>query len=180
MRKLLLLILLFTPLLCFAQFSDYYNYYLYIPLGEVAESCNSNIYYAHFDSDEKLYCATISKSTLKSKNDGGVLDEWAVNKTHDYKYDYNTSTNKYEVYVKKKYVQQTMNGVPLWDPYGSGQPLMYHSGYSYVAFSLDRSEMITWTTGTKDDTPKNKKYYKLVDADDLIPAPDPKRYDFLR
>ena len=174
----MLLILIFTPLFCSAQFSDYYNCYLYIPRGEVASTCNS-IHYVHFDSDEKLYYETISRSTLKSKYDGGVLDEYAVNKTHDYEYNYNTSTYKYEVYMKKKYVQQTINGAPLWDPYGSGRPLMYHSGYSYVAFSLDRSEMITWTTGTNDDTPNNKKYYKLVDAEDLIPAPDPNRYDFL-
>ena len=57
----------FSPLLTFAQFSDYYNYYLYILRGETAESCNSNIYYAHFDDDERLYCSKVSKSTLKSK-----------------------------------------------------------------------------------------------------------------
>lgn len=179
MRKIMFLIFLLTPLFCSAQFSDYYNYYLYIPRGEVASSCN-NIYYVHFDSDEKLYCDKIYRSTLKTKYNGGVLDEYAVNKTHSYKYDSGTSTYKYEVYVKKKYTQQTINGVPLWDPSGSGQPLTYHSGYSYVAFTSDRSEMIIWYTGTNDDTPKGKKYYKLVSADDLVPPPDPNRYDFLQ
>lgn len=179
MKKVIIIAILICPLLCFAQFSDYYNYYLYIPRGETAESCNSNIYYAHFDSDEKLYCSTTSKSTLKTKYSGGVIDEYAINKSHDCKYDSNTSTYKYEVYVKKIYSQQTLSGtnIPAFDPYGSGQPLTYHSGYRYFAFSSNRNEMITWTTGKNDNTPKGKKYYKLVKIEDLIPASND--YDFL-
>lgn len=182
MKKLILMFWIFLPTLGFAQFSDSYNYYLYIPRGETAESCNNNIYYAHFDDDERLYCSTVSKSTLKSKYNGGVIDEYAVNKSHDCKYDSNTSTYKYEVYAKKTYSQQTLPGtnLPAYDPYGSGQPLTYHSGYRYFAFSSDRTEMITWTTGKNDDTPRSKKYYKLVKIDDLVPPSNPANYDFLR
>ena len=182
MKKLILMFLFFLPTFGFAQFSDSYNYYLYIPRGETAESCNSNIYYAHFDDDERLYCSTVSKSTLKSKYNNDVIDEYAINKSHDYKYDSNTSTYKYEVYVKKTYSQQTLPGtnLPAYDPYGSGQPLTYHSGYRYFAFSSDRTEMIMWTTGKNDDTPRGKKYYKLVKIDDLVPPSNPANYDFLR
>ena len=182
MKKFLFLTFCFIHCVSFAQFSDYYNYYIYIPRGEVAETCNSSIYYVHFDSDERLYCATVSKSTLKAKYNGGVIDEYAVNKSHDCKYDYNTSTYKYEVYCKKTYSQQTLPGtnLPAYDPYGSGQPLTYHSGYRYYAFSLDRTEMITWTTGKNDDTPRSKKYFKLVKIDDLIPPSNSSNYDFLR
>lgn len=182
MKRLVLMFFVFSPLLTFAQFSDYYNYYLYIPRGETAESSNSNIYYAHFDNDDRLYCSTVSKSTLKSKYNGGVIDEYAVNKSHNYKYDSNTSTYKYEVYVTKTYSQQTLPGTNLtaYDPYGSGQPLMYHSGYRYFAFSLDRTEMITWSTDKNDDTPRSKKYYKLVTIEDLVPPSNSSNYDFLR
>lgn len=182
MKKLMFLVILLSPILSYAQFSDSYNYYLYIPLGETAQSCSSNIYYAHFNSDEKLYCNTISKSTLKTKCNGGVIDEYAVNKSHTCKYDSNRSTYKYEVYVEKTYRQQTLPGtnLPAFDPYGSGQPLMYHSGYRYFAFSSDRKEMITWTTGKNDDIPAGKKYYKLVEIEDIVPPSDPANYDFLK
>ncbi len=182
MKKIILTLLLFIPLFIFAQFSDYYNYYLYIPLGETAESCNNNIYYVHFDNEEKLYCSTISKSTLKTKHNDGVIDEYAINKTHDGKYDSNKSTYKYEVYVKKTYTQRTIWGtnLPMYDPYGSGQPVMDHSGYRYFAFSSDRTEMITWTTSKNDDTPQSKKYYKLVDIKDLVPPSNSANYDFLQ
>ena len=99
MKSLISFILFLLPLTSYAQFSDYYNYYLYIPLGETAQS-SSTIYYAHFDSDEMLYCSTISKSTLKAKYNGGVIDEYAYNKSHSGKYDSNVSTYKYEVYVQ--------------------------------------------------------------------------------
>ncbi|MBR2301375.1 MAG: hypothetical protein IKA41_05415, partial [Bacteroidaceae bacterium] len=164
MKKFLLLLFLFSPLFCFAQFSDDYNYYIYIPRGESAGSCSSGIHYVHFDSDEKLYCSTISKSTLKTKYNDGVIDEYAINKSHNYKYDSYTSTYKYEVYVAKTYTQRTFGpgNFLMYDPYGSGAPVMDHSGYRYYAFSYDRTEMITWTTGKNDDTPKGKKYYKLI------------------
>lgn len=181
MKKIFLLIAILIPLISFAQFSDYYNYYLYIPRGETSQSSNS-IYYAHFDSDERLYCATVNKSTLKSKYNDGVIDEFAINKSHNCKYDSNTSTYKFEVYVQKQYSYQTLPGTNLtaYDPYGSGQPLTYHSGYRYFAFSSDRSEMITWTTGKNDNEPRGKKYYKLVKIEDLVPAENPANYDFLR
>ena len=180
--SILSIIFILSPLACFAQFSDSYNYYLYIPRGETAESCNSGIYYAHFNNDEKLHCSTVSKSTLKAKYNGGVIDEYAVNKSHDCRYDSSKSTYKYEVYVKSSYSQQTLPGtnLPMYDPYGSGQPVTYHSGYRYFAFSSDRSEMITWTTGKNDDTPRGKKYYKLVKIEDLVPASNPANYDFLK
>lgn len=171
---------LLISLSSFAQFSDSYNYYLYIPLGETPQSCTSNIYYVHFNRDEKVYCSTITKSTLKSKYDGGVIDEYAINKSHDYKYDYDMSTYKYEVYVKKTYTQRTFGpGIPLHDGY-TGAPVMDHTGYSYYAFSLDRQEMITWRTSKNDNTPKQKKYYKLVEIEDIVPPPTPANYDFLR
>lgn len=172
---------IFFPALGFAQFSDDYNYYLYIPRGETAESCSNNIYYAHFNDEERLYCSTISKSTLKSKYNGGVIDEYAVNKSHNCKYNSSISTYKYEVYVEKIYSGQTLPGSNLqaYDPY-TGQALTYHSGYRYFAFSSDRKEMITWTTSRDDDTPKGKKYYKLVKINDLVPPPNPANYDFLR
>lgn len=180
MKKIILTLLLFSPLLSFAQFSDSYNYYLYIPRGESAKSYNS-IHYAHFDEDEKLFCSTVNKSTLKTKYNDGIIDEYAINKSHNASYDYNMSTSKYEVYVAKHYTQRTFgNGFLMYDPYGSGAPVMDHTGYRYYAFTYDRTEMITWTTGKNDDTPKNKKYFKLVNVDDLFPAPDPSNYDFLK
>lgn len=182
MKRIILILLYFFPLFTFAQFSDYYNYYLYIPRGETAESCNSSIYYAHFDEDEKLYCSTINKSTLKSKYNGGVIDEYAINKNHNCKYDPDISTYKYEVYYTKTYTQRTLWGsnLPMFDPYGSGAPIMDHSGYRYYAFSNDRTEMIIWTTSKNDDTPRGKKYYKLVTIKDLVPPSNPTNYDFLR
>lgn len=182
MKKFILMLFVFFPALGFAQFSDSYNYYLYIPRGETAESCRNGIYYAHFNDDERLYCSSLTKSTLKSKYNGGVINEYAVNLSHDYKYDSNTSTYKYEVYVKKEYTQHTLPGtqVPMYDPYGSGQALTYHSGYKYIAFSSDRTEMITWKTNKNDDTPRQKRYYKLVKIEDLVPPSNPANYDFLR
>lgn len=182
MRKFILIFYIFFPLFGFAQFSDYYNYYLYIPRGETAKSCNSDIYYAHFDDDERLYCSTVSKSTLEAKYNGGVIDEYAINKSHDCRYDSNMSTYKYEVYVTKRYTQRRLWGsnLPMFDPYGSGAPVMDHTGYRYFAFSQDRKEMIIWTTEKNDDTPYGKKYYKLVNIDDLIPPQNPANYDFLR
>lgn len=177
MRNIILALLLFSPLACFAQFSDSYNYYLYIPRGETAESCGSDIYYVHFNSDEKLYCSTITKSTLKTKYNGGVIDEYAVNKSHTYSYDSNTSTYKYEVYRTKKTRART--SPPYCDIYGNWLPGI-PDGYSYKAFSSDRSEMITWYTNENDDTPRSKKYYKLVKIEDLVPAPNPANYDFLK
>jgi hypothetical protein len=181
MKKTFLTLFLLYPLFTLAQFSDYYNYYLYIARGETVESSNNGIYYAHFDDEESLYCSTISKSTLKSKYNGGVIDEYAINLSHNCKYDSNTSTYKYEVYVEKTYSQQTLWGsnLPAYDPY-TGQPLTYHSGYRYYAFSLDRSEMITWTCDKSDNTPRNKKYYKLVKIEDLVPPTNTNNYDFLR
>lgn len=181
MKSLISFILFLLPLTSYAQFSDYYNYYLYIPRGETAQS-SSTIYYAHFDSDEMLYCSTISKSTLKAKYNGGVIDEYAYNKSHSGKYDSNVSTYKYEVYVQKQYSQQTLPGsnLPMYDPYGSGQPVTYHSGYKYFAFSSDRTEMIIWTTSKNDNTPRNKKYYKLVKVEDIVPKEKSANYDFLR
>lgn len=182
MKKLILTLSLLFPLFCFAQFSDSHNYYLYIPLGETAQSYNGSIYYAHFDRYEKLYCQTTSKSTLKTKYNGGVIGEYAINQSHDCMYDSNTSTYKYEVYYKKTYTQRTLWGsnLPMYDPYGSGAPVMDHTGYRYFAFSSDRKEMITWTTGKNDNEPRGKQYYKLVKIEDLVPTSNSANYDFLR
>ena len=68
----------------------------------------------------------------------------------------------------------------MYDPYGSGQPVTYHSGYKYFAFSSDRTEMIIWTTSKNDNTPRNKKYYKLVKVEDIVPKEKSANYDFLR
>ncbi len=122
----------------------------------------------------------VGKYTLKAKYNDGVIDEYADNKSHNANYDSNVSTYKYEVYVKEKHTQSTYNGTPLYNPYVPGLPLTYHSGYEYFAFSSDRSEMIIWTTGINDNTPKNKKYYKLVKIEDIVPKEEPANYDFLR
>ncbi len=180
MKKLILALVIFYPLFSFAQFSDYYNYYLYIPRGETASSTKS-VQYVHFDRNEKLYCSHILNTTLKRISKDGIIDEYAVNKSHNCKYDTKTSTHKYEVYVEKIYSQQTLFGsdLPAYDPY-TGQPISYHSGYKYYAFSSDRSEMITWTVDKDDDTPRNKRYYKLVKINDLVPSSNSANYDFLR
>ena len=160
-----------------AQFYDSYNYYLYIEVGRTPSE-GGTIYYVHFDSDGDMYCGTISKSTLISKYKADILDEYAINKSHSSHYDSDTSTYKYEVYVKKTYSSQNLWGtnLPAYDPY-TGAPLTKHSGYGYHAFSNDRKEMITWNTGLNSDEPRNKKYYKLVEVDEFIPAPA--NYDFL-
>lgn len=181
MRNSILFLLFFFPLFGNAQFNDYYNYYIYIARGETPQSCTSGIYYAHFDEDEKLYCSTVLESTLKSKYNDDVIEEYAINKNHNYRYDSNMSTYKYEVYVEKNYTQHTLWGtnLPAFDPY-TGMPSTYHSGYRYCAFSMDRSEMIIWTTTKDDNTPREKKYYKRVKIEDLVPPSDPSKYDFLR
>ena len=101
MKRLILVLVVFYPLFSFAQFSDYYNYYLYIPRGETASSTKS-VQYVHFDRNEKLYCSHILNTTLKRIYKEGIIDEYAVNKSHNFKYDTKTSTYKYEVYVEKR------------------------------------------------------------------------------
>jgi len=177
MRILFLLLFLYIPSFSFAQFSDDYNYYLYIPRGETAESCGNNIYYVHFNDDERLYCATITRSTLKTKYQNDVIDEYAVNKTHNYNYDSDMSTYKYEVYYSKKTRART--SPPYCDIYGNWLPGI-PDGYHYRAFSSDRSEMIIWHTNQNDDTPRGKRYFKLIKIEDLIPPKNTNDYNFLR
>lgn len=174
MKRLLLLLLLLFPVCCLAQFYDSHNYYLYIPLGETAES-SGIVYYAHFNRSSGLYCEQITKATLKSKFEGDVLDEYAINKQHSYIYDSKTSTYKYEVYRAPKTKMRTMP--PFVDMFGN--VLTVPDGYFYVAFSLDRKEMIKWNTTENSDAPRNKKHYKLVDINELTPATSSEPYDFL-
>ena len=174
MKRLLLLLLLLFPIYSFAQFYDSHNYYLYIPLGETAQS-SGIVYYAHFDRNSCSYCEQITKSILKSKYEGEVLDEYAINKQHTYKYDSKTSTYKYEVYRAPKTKMRTMP--PFVDMFGN--VLTVPDGFFYVAFSIDRTEMIKWNTTENSDVPRNKRHYKLVDINELIPASNGEMYDFL-
>lgn len=174
MKKLLLSILLLLPISCFAQFSDSYNYYLYVECGNVAESASS-FYYAHFDRNTTLYCDAISKSNIVSKHSNDVIDEYAINKRHEYTYDANMSTSKYVVYRKQRTEMRTMP--PFVDMYGN--VLTVPNGYHYCAFSKDRTEMIRWYTTKYDNTPKQKKHYKLADIEDIVPNSNGSDYDFL-
>ena len=159
-----------------AQFYDSYNFYLYIEVGKTLDN-SSSVYYVHFNGDGDLYCSSVSKSELRRLYNNGIIDEYAINKKHSLEYSSATSTSRYEVYKGRRYTQRTMNGIPLYDPYGSGAPLMDHTGYNYRAFSQDRSEMIMWNTSLQSNEAKNKKYYKRVDPDDLVPKEV--KYDFL-
>lgn len=178
MKRYLLLVplLLVFCKVSFAQFYDSHNYYLYIEVGKSLEN-SSSIYYVHFDRDGDLYCASVSKKVLRNLYDDNTIDEYAINKKHSLVYSSATSTSRYEVYKGKRYTQQNINGLPVFDPYGSGAPLMKHSGYNYRAFSNDRSELIMWRTGLQSNEPINKKYYKRIDPEDLVP--EEVEYDFL-
>ena len=162
-----------------AQFYDSYNFYLYIEVGKTLDNLNisSSVYYVHFDGDGDLYCSSVSKGELRKLYNNGIIDEYAINKEHSLEYSSATSTSRYEVYKGKRYTQRTWNGSFLYDPYGSGTPLMDHTGYNYRAFSQDRSEMIMWYTGLNSNEAKNKKHYKRVDPNDLVPKEV--KYDFL-
>lgn len=176
-----LLLLLFLCIAVFdsqAQFYDHYNYYLYIEVGKTPADSGVSILYVHFDSDGDMCCSSITKSTLISKYNSDVIDEYAINKSHSSKYDSDTSTYKYEVYVKKKYRNKSYGGLStVYNPY-TGEVITEHSGYDYYAFSNDRKEMIRWYTTLNSDEPRGKKYYKLVQVEEFIP--EPANYDFLR
>ena len=169
-------ILMGTSSVATAQFYDSYNFYLYIEVGKTLDN-SSSVYYVHFNRDGDLYCSSVSKSELRKLYNNGIIDEYAINKKHSLEYSSATSTSRYEVYKGKRYTQRTWNGCPLFDPYGSGAPLMDHTGYNYRAFSQDRSEMIMWNTSLQSNEARNKKYYKRVDPDDLVPKEV--KYDFL-
>ena len=70
-----------------------------------------------------------------------------------------STTSKYTYRLLKKTAQSAYYPATWGEPYWEIQ---------CYTFSIDRSEMIVW--GTND--PENRKYYKLIDASDLIPNTD--------
>lgn len=148
-----------------AQFYDSRNFYLYIEVGQTLES-SSKINYIHFDSSGNLYSGSIEKNTAIKLNQEDILDEYAINKSHSYKYCSNTSTSRYEVYKEARtetrpYTGQWYPGCPMWESVSLG-------GYWFRAFSLDRSEMITWHTTRNSEEAKSRKHYKRIDPSELV------------
>lgn len=157
-----------------AQFYDSYNYYLYIEVGKTIES-TSNIYYVHFNSDGNLCCTAISKSAARKYYKDNILDEYAVNLSHNIKYCSTTSTSRYEVYKKERTEDRPYSG--SWYPGCPFYETVRLGGYWFRAFSLNRDEMIYWYTTRDSNEAKGKKYYKRIKPEDLIPKDVD--YDFL-
>ena len=164
----------------FAQFYDSHNCYLYIEMGKTIESSSAIDYY-HFDSYGDLYSGSLNKDKIRKLIKEGILEEYAINSSHDFEYCSSTSTYKYEVYKCERTERRQEYDTTPWYP---GKPVSWGyttvkvGGYWYRAFSLDRSTLITWYTTKDSNEPINKKHYKRIDPDDLTPKEVD--YDFLR
>ena len=161
---LLVLVCLFFGKNAFAQFYDSHNFYLYIEVGKTVES-SSTITYVHFNRDGRLYCGSINKENARRDYNEGILDEYAINRNHSFKYCSETSTVRYEVYKEARtetrpYTGAWYPGCPVMETYSLG-------GYWFRAFSMDRSEMIIWQTTRESNEAKNRKYYKRISPSDL-------------
>lgn len=157
-----------------SAFSQRYSgTYFFIEVGQSIEAV-SDLKVVHFNRDGNCYIGGISRDGVIKKYEQGILDEYPVNEDHDYKYDSEVSTYKYDVYSERRY--EYTYGMPTpgnaWGLYKQ-----YIGGSQYRAFSSDMSEMISWYTTKTSNEAHDKTYYKRINPHDLIPAKV--EYDFL-
>lgn len=158
----------------YAQFYDSRNYYLYTEVGKTVESTTKFIY-VHFNAEGNMHYGAIDKNSARNYYKDNILNEYAINSPHDYKYCSIHSTPRYEVYKTERtetrpYFGPLYSGAPFWEEVSIG-------GYWYRAFSLDRNELIIWYTTRESNEAKNKKHYKRINPEDLMPKEI--EYDFL-
>ena len=82
---------------------------------------------------------------------------------------YNPQYSSSSKYTYQSYSKFALHSGNIYDTYGSQN---YWSkpkwGSRCYTFSVDRSEMIVWSTSD----PENRDYYRLIDVNDLMPNTD--------